>query len=162
MALDFASNSSMLTVGSTPNIIQSAVGSLAVPQGVPAFAAWHTTTQAQNTVLVFNTALYNRGNFYNPATGIFTAQTKGIYHLKASVAVPLTAGDWRVYIPTTAGTTRQTIFYQNYTTSYQALTVEAVLNMNVNDYAYVIYTGPTSINILNGTTINHFHGHMVV
>ena len=161
MALDFAPNSSMLTVGNTPNILQSTVGSLAVPSGQPAFAAWHSTTQAKNTTLIFNNVLFNRGNYYNPSTGIFTAQAKGIYHLRASIMVTLT-GDWRVYLHSTAGTSRGAIFYQNYPTSYQALTVEAILSMNVNDYAYVTYNGTTSGTILNNSKVNHFCGHMVV
>lgn len=161
MAIDFATNGNMFTVGTTPNIIQSGATTISRPRG-PSFAAYHTTTQAQNTVLIFNQVVHNIGSYYNPATGIFTAQTKGIYHLRAQICVPLNVGDWRVYIPTTAGGQRQTIFYQGTTATYQALYVEAILSMNVNDYAYALYTGPAGVNIVNASTVNQFTGHMVV
>ncbi len=162
MAIDFATTSNMFTVGSTPNIIQTASNSIAYASGNPSFSAWHTTTQAQNTVLLFNSIVFNVGSAYNPATGVFTAPTAGVYHFRVQICIPNTVGDWRVYLVASGKQQRQTIFYQGITTlGVHTLSCEGIYNMSSGDTIYSLYTGPAGTNIFNGTSANHFTGYMV-
>lgn len=160
MAIDTSLGGTVFSVSNPAavNIARSSTGNFLQPVGNPVFHVWKSAVPARSTVIVHDVVNFNVGNGYNNTNGYFTAPVAGVYHFKAEILVGLTVGDWRIFISCAGKQTRATIYYQNFTSLYQTLVVEAVLNLAKGDVVYVSYSGPADA--VAGAYTN-FSGHFV-
>lgn len=159
MAVDFSASSEALVV-QTPN--QLTVGRIANsilrPAANPCFHVYKTGGVPRNTAILYNNINFNVGNGYNSSTGVFTAPLAGIYHVKAEILLPNTAGEYRMYLVAAGKTSRYVIFYQGTTNSFHTLFVEGVYNFAKGDTVHCYYIGPADA---VGGEQNNFSGHFV-
>lgn len=159
MAVDFSASSEALVVQSpSPLTIGRIANGILRPAANPCFFVYKTDGVPINSVILYNATIFNVGNGYNSDTGVFTAPLAGIYHIKAEILLPNTAGDYRLYLIAAGKTSRYVIFYQGTTNSYHTLFVEGVYNFAKGDTVYCQYNGPVAV---VGYEHNNFSGHYV-
>jgi len=105
----------------------------------PMVFAWRpngsTATVAGAAILVCTTAVINVGSCYNTSTGVFTANKAGKYYVGFTGFKNNDATTGALYIRQNSGATAQ---YRNYTSGgigYIPISINAILNMAVNDTA---------------------------
>lgn len=159
MAVDFSASSEALVVQTPSQLtIGRIANSILRPTANPCFHVYKSGGVPINSVILYNNINFNVGNGYNSATGVFTAPLAGIYHIKAEILLPNTAGEYRMYLIAAGKTSRYVIFYQGTANSYHTLFVEGVYNFAKGDTVYCQYNGPAAV---VGAEQNNFSGHYV-
>ena len=159
MGVNFNSTSEAFVVQSPSKLtIGRIANGILRPAANPCFHVLKTGGVPRNTAILYNNINFNVGNGYNSATGVFTAPMAGIYHVKAEILLPNTAGEYRLFLIAAGKTSRYVIFYQGTTNSFHTLFVEGVYNFAKGDTVYCQYTGPADA---AGAEQNNFSGHYV-
>lgn len=164
MAVDFVSGATtLLSTGASPTSrLNHSAGYVTQPSYVAFHARMTTGTVGTGSNITFNVADFNVGSGYSTGTGRFTAPVAGYYHIRASIYIPTTAGDYRTYLFRNGGVEprRQVIYYSPSFGTNHSLYVESIIYLALSDYMQVHFTGPASLTAESTGMIN-FSGHLI-
>jgi hypothetical protein len=124
---------------------------------------YSTQTYIAGAALSHTAIEYDIGN--NFANSRFTAPVAGVYHFDVSVFVrAVSAGSGFSYI---ALMKNGSVIYpyahsdNGNITNYEALSLSRTVQLTANDYVQVYAFNHTSHKVYNGTSYNHFSGHLI-
>ena len=153
------------TTGNTERMRIDSAGRVTMPNQ-PSFKVatnYSTQTYIAGATLLYTVEEYDVGN--NFANSRFTAPVAGVYHFDVSVFVrAVTPASGFSYI---ALTKNGGILYpyshsdNGNITNYEALSLSRTVQLAANDYVQVYAFNHTSHTVYNGTSYNHFSGHLI-
>jgi hypothetical protein len=110
-----------------------------------------------NDVVKFDDVTVNRGNGYDPSTGVFTAPRKGLYHISCSI---MAYSNHDVHFQLNKNDAAHTYAYANnggHTTS----TINAIVEMKKGDRVFIKHRHVSKSQKISGSLHSTFSGYFM-
>jgi hypothetical protein len=136
---------------------------------MPAFLARGPQTITPGNVFrSYAVEVFDRGNNFDPTTGVFTAPATGIYYFTFHALIDkVTTGEFRISLLKNGGEYHRIILYKNWSITasqaYQTISIDGHIDLSTGDTVSVYYvSGPGSLYTPDtGGVWSKFSGHMI-
>ena len=115
------------------------------------------TLRGINDVVIFEDVTVNRGQGYNPSTGVFTAPRKGLYHISCSILAHSTSN---VHYQLNKNGAAHTCGYSS-NVGYSSSTINAIVEMKKGDRVFIKHRYTSSSQKINGNHRSTFSGYFM-